>query len=305
MSSPQYLYDAALAQSIPIVSKYYNEHYQYYRMNEHRHPAFEIMYVKEGKCRVPCVNPETHLREEFTIKEGQYIYIYSNIAHNLFIDRDAACRILNIEIELHPKCGHFSLESLPDAASFRKFLDAAPMYALICDDGSMYGMLTLLQEKSQEIREFDRDASDISLDTALTAALLLLKLASQAQAEPPSYNFAEEYVRHAKKYIQEHYDSGDELTISKIAAEVNLSSAYLQRLFRAETGDTISAYVNQLRLRKAKHLLEKTDLSLVDVAVNTGLNSRQRLTQLFHTMQGVSPGKYRTNSRNRKFEQNQ
>ena len=86
--------------------------------------------------------------------------------------------------------------------------------------------------------------------------------------------------------------------VSDIANHVNLSLAYMQRLFKAETGSTISEYINRLRLQKAKHLLIHTEMSIIDIAENTGLVSRQRLTQLFSKYEGMSPGKYRQTHKN-------
>lgn len=299
------LYDADLSKSTLVISKYYNEHYKYYRMNEHSHSAFEIMYAKTGKCRIVCINPETLIREEFTLNEGHYVYIYSNIVHNLLVDRDSPCRILNIEIETEAckKNEAFSLESLSISASLTKFISSAPIYSIVKDDGSMYGILSNLHEILNDTRTSKMSESDISAELVLSAAVLLLKISVQTQRKNISDNFSGIYVRRAKRYIQEHYDNNTDITVAKIAAYVKISEAYLQRLFRTETGDTIFDYVNFLRLKKAKHLLEKTDLSLVDISVNVGLGSRQRLNQLFLSLEGISPGKYRTRYRNMEFEQ--
>lgn len=297
------LYDADLSKSTLTIFRYYNEHYKYYRMNEHSHPAFEIMYARTGRCRILCINPETLVREEFILNEGHYVYIYSNIVHNLFVDRDSPCRILNIEIETCMKNQAFSLESLSSSASFARFVSTAPLYSIVKDDGSMYGILSSLHEILNETRNSNLSESDISAEITLSAAVLLLKLSVQTQRKNIPDHFSGIYVRRAKKYIQEHYDSNTDITIAKIAAYVKVSRAYLQRLFRNETGDTIFDYVNFLRLKKAKHLIEKTDLSLVDIAVNVGLGSRQRLNQLFLSLEGISPGKYRTRYRNMEFEQ--
>lgn len=296
-----YLYEAALSDITLRVVKYYNESYRYYRMREHKHPAFEIMYVKQGKCRITCTAPDTLIRDEVVLEKDQYIYIYSNIDHNLFIDRDTGCRLLNVEIETPPCRGQDAIGFLSQSESLTAFVARKPAYEVIKDNGTMYDILRCLHDKLYEREE--REDSDAATDIFLLSARLLLETAARSLSGCADGSYAGMYVKMAKHYIQEHYDNAEEISVSKIAAYVKLSPAYLQRLFHTETGDTIIAYVNQLRLKKAKHLLLKTDFPLVEIAIDTGLGSRQRLTQLFVTSEGISPGKYRSIHRDREFEQ--
>ena len=93
----------------------------------------------------------------------------------------------------------------------------------------------------------------------------------------------------AQDFIREHY--AEELFVRDIANHIGVAPAYLQRLFHQETGLTITAYINNLRLMRSKYLLTHTSLSLDDVADNAGFGSRQRLTQVFRAEEHISPGK--------------
>lgn len=287
----------------PHVSNYYNDHYQYYRMNEHKHEAFEIMYVREGKCRVSCTAPASGVTEEFTLEKGYYIYIRGGVVHNLFIDRDAPCRLMNVEIELHNNSASVNLGLLAASEEFGEFIRQYPDYVVVRDNGTLCTKLTALHESLFEYAERDdRIHTSASLNISMASLLLINCLAEQVVGR--SLHIPSKlYTRQAKKYIAENYDNPGDISIPWIAKQISISSAYLQRLFKAETGMTIMEYVSSLRLNKAKYLLRNTDLSVVDIAVNVGLGSRQRLTQLFSEQEGMPPGEYRKMWRNWEFEQ--
>lgn len=287
----------------PYVSNYYNDHYQYYRMNEHKHEAFEIMYVREGKCRVSCTNPTSGVTKEFTLEKGYYIYIRGGVVHNLFIDRDAPCRLMNVEIELHNRNDPVNLGLLLSSEEYGEFIRQSPDYSVVRDNGTFCTILTALHESLSKYAEWkDGIHTSASLNISMASLLLINCLAEQIVSRSPNIS-SELYTQRAKKYIAENYDNPGDISIPKIAKQINISPAYLQRLFKVETGMTIMEYVSSLRLNKAKSLLRNTELSVVDIAVNVGLGSRQRLTQLFTEQEGMPPGEYRKMWRNWEYEQ--
>ncbi|MCD8369676.1 MAG: response regulator, partial [Clostridiales bacterium] len=62
-------------------------------------------------------------------------------------------------------------------------------------------------------------------------------------------------VKQVKEYLAEHLD--EEVNLEKIAAKIGLSSTYVSTLFRKETGVTITNYLIQLRIEKAKKLIRE------------------------------------------------
>jgi len=288
----------------PYVSKYYNEHYRHYRMKEHRHNEFEIMYVRKGKCRISCTDPANGQSKEYTLEEGQYVYIRGGVDHNLFIDTDSPCRLLNVEIGFQSGISPITISQLSENNDFPEFLKSDPPYIIIRDNGSLYTVLQNLHELLYESAEKNSGShTPYSADIALASLLLISRLATQVITKSSAGTSTELYVRQAKKYISGHFDNPDDISISQLAEKIRISPAYLQRLFKSETGMTITEYITEMRMKKAKNLLRNTDMSIVDAAVNAGLGSRQRLTQLFTEQEGMSPGQYRKQWRNQQFEQ--
>ena len=84
-----------------------------------------------------------------------------------------------------------------------------------------------------------------------------------------------------------------ELTIESLAAEVGLSASRFGFLFRHETGRSPGAYLQALRLERARLLLESTDLSVRDVMAQVGLSDPSHFSRDFRNAHGLSPRSYR------------
>ncbi|WP_258171262.1 helix-turn-helix domain-containing protein [Paenibacillus sp. R14(2021)] len=103
---------------------------------------------------------------------------------------------------------------------------------------------------------------------------------------------AESVVDKVKKYISHHLDQ-DELSRDGIAAQTFLNPDYLSRIFKRETGFSISDYVLQERIRIAKELLAKTEMAISQVAESVGYSNFSHFTNIFKKHAGLSPMDYR------------
>ncbi|NQX70857.1 response regulator [Paenibacillus alba] len=86
---------------------------------------------------------------------------------------------------------------------------------------------------------------------------------------------------------------GDPITLTSVADEVGLSSYYLSRLFREESGESFNDYVTRLRMEKAVNLLQNTQLKVYEVAEQVGIPSYRYFSQLFRNWTGVAPTDYK------------
>jgi AraC-like DNA-binding protein len=80
---------------------------------------------------------------------------------------------------------------------------------------------------------------------------------------------------------------------AKFAALVNLSPSRLHQLFKEETGVPPARYLRQLRMRRAKELLETTNLSVKQVMTRIGLTDESHFVRDFKKTCGLTPARYR------------
>lgn len=92
---------------------------------------------------------------------------------------------------------------------------------------------------------------------------------------------------------QIHMNIAGELSLKTLSAQFNVSSGYLSTLFKKEVGDTLTNYINNKRLDYGTALLERTTLSIQDIAVQCGFADANYFIRLFKRRQGVTPRQYR------------
>ena len=98
-------------------------------------------------------------------------------------------------------------------------------------------------------------------------------------------------VRMIKEYIGEHYS--ENITLSDIADIVFLNPAYLSAMFKKETGQTLTQYLIDVRIDKAKEMLRNPEKSIGEIACLVGYQDERHFSKLFSKMTGVKPTEYR------------
>ena len=88
-------------------------------------------------------------------------------------------------------------------------------------------------------------------------------------------------------------DMRRQLAIGDLAAAVNLSSGRLAHLFKSELGVSPQRYVNDIRMEKARSLLENGLLSGKEIAAVVGIPNASRFCRTFKARYGQTPKEYR------------
>lgn len=99
------------------------------------------------------------------------------------------------------------------------------------------------------------------------------------------------HISVCKEYIYSHIK--ERITIEDLAEELGVSASYLSRLFRKETGDSVSAYIRKKKIEMAKNLLHYSDYSMIDIANRLSFSSQSHFIQQFREYVGMTPKKYR------------
>lgn len=86
----------------------------------------------------------------------------------------------------------------------------------------------------------------------------------------------------------------DDLSLASLARQANVSARTFSRRFTADTGITPMHWVLRARIDRARELLERTNLTMTQIAEATGLRSDANLRRHFGSIIGTSPTAYRT-----------
>ncbi|MDD6221346.1 MAG: AraC family transcriptional regulator [Lachnospiraceae bacterium] len=99
-------------------------------------------------------------------------------------------------------------------------------------------------------------------------------------------------IRKAVRYIDVHYADPD-LSLQSLASALNLNKCYLASAFRKETGSTVTAYINEARIRRACLRLNTSALTIGEIAAAVGIPNVNYFTRLFKKQKNVTPSEYR------------
>lgn len=97
-----------------------------------------------------------------------------------------------------------------------------------------------------------------------------------------------------KVMIRIESDLTGDLSLRTVAAKHNVSSGYLSGLFKRETGQPFTAYVNSRRIAMAKHLLKTTHLQIQTIAQHCGILDFHYFCRVFKNSTGMTPSEYRS-----------
>jgi len=91
-----------------------------------------------------------------------------------------------------------------------------------------------------------------------------------------------------KDYIDQNYQDSN-LSLSQIGAAFNISDSYVSLIFKEYVGVKFSAYVEEIRIRRAGRLLEDSSLTVREIAEQAGYTNEQSFRRAFKKVRGISP----------------
>ncbi|SDS95192.1 AraC family transcriptional regulator, arabinose operon regulatory protein [Paenibacillaceae bacterium GAS479] len=160
-----------------------------------------------------------------------------------------------------------------------------PRRARIADDGKILG---IWQQLSLESRRLDGGSPAI-LSALLQALCLLLE---RAISEAPSKGGAAALLAMKLKHFVEAHAT-TVFTLEKAAVHAGISKTRAVHLFKQETGSSIMQYAQQVRLALALRLMDNSQLTLEQIAEESGFGTYTYLHRVFRERYGISPGSYR------------
>ncbi len=150
-----------------------------------------------------------------------------------------------------------------------------------------------LCELRAAIEAYERAADDTRLGAQTLRETLIIQLliqvgrlheAAPEHAEPRG----DPKIRQVLSYINENFRQP--LTVEELAAQVYMSPYHFMRLFKAQTGSTVHAYVRQKRLMTAARLIRE-GMPAAKAAEECGYGDYSAFHRAFKDSFGVSPGK--------------
>ncbi|EHB68221.1 MULTISPECIES: AraC family transcriptional regulator [Paenibacillus] len=113
------------------------------------------------------------------------------------------------------------------------------------------------------------------------------------QVRKKRVNNASAVVDKAKAYLEQNADDAM-LSLAAVAEHFHITPQYLSGLFKKSSGMNMSDYLAQIRIRKAKELMNDPDITISQIARLVGYNNDVGFIRVFKKHEGITPGKYKT-----------
>lgn len=108
------------------------------------------------------------------------------------------------------------------------------------------------------------------------------------------------WLQKGKEYLEIHYVEG--ITVERAAEFVGVDRTHYTKQFRKAYGVTPIQYIQQLRMKEAKQLIEQTNYTMTEIAQSVGYPDLFTFSKAFKKMVGVSPKEYRIKQSSRREE---
>lgn len=107
-------------------------------------------------------------------------------------------------------------------------------------------------------------------------------------------------ITNACQYILENIHR--KITLEEVAGYLHLNSSYFSRLFKKEVGETFVKYVVNMKMKRAKELLDQTQNSILEISEQLGYENQSYFNKTFKASEGISPFEYRNRAYKREMK---
>jgi len=257
------------------------------RVGMHSHDFYEFVYIDKGFSMHFCEGETTVLTsgDLFAIKPGQ-VHSYNSAHHTFLYNCLFSMEALESSIAAE-------IVELPGLKQILEPVDTK-WQKLHLDFTERREVLVYLEKMKWE--QINKGIGwELNMKSLLISFLVLYsRLYSNHYENVTTSNKAQIlHIHKALKYIEENYKK--DFLLKDMAKSINLSPDYISRQFKIAIGLSPIEYLRNFRIAKAMEQLKTTDLSISEIAANTGFSDISNFSRQFRQVIGTSPSAFRKN----------
>ncbi len=234
----------------------------------HMHDEVEIIYLTEGELGVCCNG------ENYSLKKGDLVIVFPNLTHSY-------SHSARVE-------GYFAIFKSDILEVFGESYSAKIPVCPVIPCRKISPKIEAFFEEALELYP-----SNIPFKNEQLYALMVLLLAqifngiTFCENKKLNMNAASQVFA----YCNENFS--EDISLDSVSRALAVSKYHIIRIFREKLNTTFQAYINRLRMEKAKQLLSQTSESITQISIQTGYNTIRSFNRVFLADTGVSPTQYR------------
>ena len=250
------------------------------------HDFWEFAYAEKNP--VICYNG----REHVTLKPGEMIFHKPNESHYVLADGNNSPNMIVVSFECKSEAMNFFSEKVlklnPENLKF--------LYSIVNESKRTFDIPVSKPETKKLPIKSKPTLGGLQLIKNHLELLLINILRDETEKNGENAIFLPTYQngeisKNIMAILTENVHK--RLKIDDIAEELNYSKSYLFKVFKEQTGTTISSCFIKLKIERAKELLRTTRLSVTEISEQLCFDSQSYFTKSFKKITSYSPTKYR------------
>ena len=266
---------------------YLKENYHYFHLRDTAGQERDFHFHEFDKVVVLLSGHVDYTVEDITyaLKPWDVLLVKHHTIHKALIDKTEPYDRVIIYLD-----GKYFDRIMPNAGLMDCFekADKDARQRITPDDGQQEQLAAALEDYEAAMRDEELGAEAIR-DTQMVKHLVLINriYASGSTAPDRTEATRDPKIGAVLSYINENL--GRELSVDELAEQAYLSRYHFMRLFKAQTGSTVHAYVRQKRLLYAARLIREGE-SAARAAAESGFSDYSAFHRAFRESFGISPG---------------
>lgn len=252
-----------------------------YTFKAHFHSDWEFIAVLKGKMKYS-INGKIVM-----LNEGESLFVNSNHIHFGFSDTKEDCDYICLIV--HPSL--FCNNPFTERNYIAPIINSGYEYLVITDSSFANTIIGIYNKKQSHT---DNLYFDIQQDLFSLASQLYSLIDKLPKVSKGKQTFSS--IKEMLDYIANNF--GEKITLSNIANSGNVCNNSCINIFRKFTNSTPMEYLTRYRIEKACDLLNKTDKTISEIALDCGFSGSSYFTETFKKIIGITPKEYKANTNN-------
>ncbi|MFD1956805.1 helix-turn-helix domain-containing protein [Paenibacillus thailandensis] len=246
----------------------------------HFHSTYEIYYLMSGE-REFFIKDRT-----LVINEGDIVIVAPNVLHRT--TNAPKPKHERLIVNIHER--YMALNS-PYADILKLLLEKE--YVIVkCSLQDRLTVEALAQGIMKETMDKKPGFEMYAQTLVMQLLLICCRHVKQNSMRPPeSPSPMHERISEIVRYINSHYM--EDMSLHLLAEKFYVSPYYLSRFFKEATGFTFVEYLNSVRIKEAKKLLEQSSMKVYHIAAKVGFGSVTHFGRVFKSVTGYAPLHFR------------
>ncbi|WP_308636474.1 AraC family transcriptional regulator [Paenibacillus silvisoli] len=255
----------------------------------HSHQAAELLFVHRGRGKV-VVRERT-----YELKAGTLFFFQPDQLHRVHADIEADAPYERTILHFLPFMLEEPLRAFPELHRFFMQLSQGRLAQQAFELGEQQELLEQLLRYFADAlggaAGWQSEAGTLFLAQLMQLVRTRAELTASGGCAVPGGSGSARHSERIMKWINAHYR--DKFELEELAEAMHLSKFHLSRVFRTETGSSITEYLIARRLKEACQLLRATSFPIEMIGMEVGIGNASYFSQLFRKQIGVTPHEYR------------